>query len=138
MLHWTKMRKNSRKNLSEFYQILLLCWSLKLETRNLKKYLPRCLKKNIIEYNKVNPKLILNRCLICRWAGNLKGGIGWGVYWIPCEFYLMFLSREIEKKLFKYYTKIVIYQMLYRNSRFKQVIFSKYATNLKRRYPRGA
>ena len=44
----------------------------------------------------------------------------------------MFLSREIDKKkLCKYYTKIGIYQILYKDSRVKKIILSKYATNLK-------
>ena len=46
------------------------------------------------------------------------------------EFYLMFLSREIEIKLCEIYTKIYIYTILYKNSRFKRIIFSKYITNL--------
>ena len=41
----------------------------------------------------------------------------------------MFLSREIDIKLC--YTKIGIYQVSYKICRFKQIIFSKYATNLK-------
>ena len=39
----------------------------------------------------------------------------------------MFLSREINIKLSQIYTKIYIYN----NRRFKQNIFSSYATNLK-------
>ena len=50
----------------------------------------------------------------------------------PCEFYLMFLSQEIEIKLCQIYTKIGIYQILCKIRRFKQIIFSKYATNLKK------
>ena len=47
----------------------------------------------------------------------------------PCKLYLMFLSQEIDVKLCQIYTTIHIY--IYRNSRYKQIIFSKYATNLK-------
>ena len=43
----------------------------------------------------------------------------------------MFLSRENDIKLCQNYTKIHIYTILYTSSRFKQIIFSKYATNLK-------
>ena len=39
----------------------------------------------------------------------------------------MFLSREI-------YTKIHIYAILYKGCRFKQIIFSKYETNIKKNY----
>ena len=45
--------------------------------------------------------------------------------------YLMFLSREIDIKLCQIYAKNYIYKILYKNRRFKQIIFSKYATNLK-------
>ena len=63
----------------------------------------------------------------------MKGGIDWnlsylGVYQNSCEFYQMFLSREIDKELCQIYTKIGIYQILYKTSRFKQIIFNKYAT----------
>ena len=63
-------------------------------------------------------------------------GIGWNQSILevdrnPCEFYMMFLSSEIHIKLRQIYTKISIHQMLYKTSRFKQIIFSKYATNLK-------
>ena len=47
------------------------------------------------------------------------------------KLYLMFLSREINIELCQIYTKIHVYTILYRNSRFKQIIFSKYATNQK-------
>ena len=42
-------------------------------------------------------------------------------------------ENEIEKlkKSVKFYTKIHIYTSMYRNSRFKQIIFSKYTTNIK-------
>ena len=68
--------------------------------------------------------------------GKMKGGIGWnlsilGVDRDPEEFYLMFMSREIDIKLFKIYTKIYIYKIWYTNHRFKQIIFSKYVMNLK-------
>ena len=50
---------------------------------------------------------------------------------------LMFLSREIYENCVKFIRKCMyIYKMLYKNRRFKQIIFNKYATN--RRYPRGA
>ena len=67
--------------------------------------------------------------------GKIKGGIGWnliilGVNRDPWEFYLMFLSRENDIK-HKIYTKIYICKILYKNSRFKRIIFSKYTTNLK-------
>ena len=48
--------------------------------------------------------------------------------------YMMFLSREIDIKQCQIYTKflyVYIYTILYRNSEFKQIIFSKYATNPK-------
>ena len=41
----------------------------------------------------------------------------------------MFLFRGIDIKLCQIYTKI--HTILYKSSRFKQIIFSKYATNLK-------
>ena len=43
----------------------------------------------------------------------------------------MFLSREMNIKLCQIYTKIHIYAILYNGCRFKQIIFSKYETNLK-------
>ena len=43
----------------------------------------------------------------------------------------MFLSREIDFKLCQIYTNIYLYKILYKNRRFKQIIFRKYATNLK-------
>ena len=43
----------------------------------------------------------------------------------------MILFREIDIKLCQIYTKIFIYKILNENSRFKQIIFSKYTTNLK-------
>ena len=43
----------------------------------------------------------------------------------------MFLSREIDIKLCQNYTKADICQILYKSSRFKQIIFSKYETNLR-------
>ena len=43
----------------------------------------------------------------------------------------MFLSRETDIKLCQNYTKIHTYTNLYKSSRYKQIIFSKYATNLK-------
>ena len=43
----------------------------------------------------------------------------------------MFLSREIDIKLCQKYTKMHIYTILYKSNRFKQIIFSKYPTNLK-------
>ena len=48
----------------------------------------------------------------------------------PCKFYMVFLSREIDIKLCQVYTKIDPYKILYKNSRFKRIIFSKYTTNL--------
>ena len=42
----------------------------------------------------------------------------------------MFLSREIDIKLCQNYTKMYIYEILYKNRRFKQIIFSKYAITL--------
>ena len=61
----------------------------------------------------------------------MKGGIGWnlsilGVDRNPCQFYLIFLSREIDIKLCQIYKKISIYKIVYKNIRFKQIIFSKY------------
>ena len=49
----------------------------------------------------------------------------------PWKFYLMFLSREIDTKLFQIYTKNHKYTNLYRKIMFKQMIFSNSATNLK-------
>ena len=43
----------------------------------------------------------------------------------------MFLSRENYIKRCQICKKIHIYTIFYKNSRFKQIIFSKYATNLK-------
>ena len=45
----------------------------------------------------------------------------------------MFLSREIDIKLFQNYTKSYIYQISYKIRTIKQTIFNKYATNLKYR-----
>ena len=50
-------------------------------------------------------------------------GIDWDLY----KFYLMFLSREIDLKLFQNYAKMYIFKIC----RIKQIIFNKYATNLK-------
>ena len=67
----------------------------------------------------------------------MKGGLGWnlsilGVDQNPCEFYLIFLYWEIDKKKTVSNTlKIGVYQILYKIWRFKQIIFSKYANNLK-------
>ena len=66
----------------------------------------------------------------------MKGGIGWKLITLalegdPWNVYLKFLSREIDIKLCQFYTKIHIYTISCRNSRFKQLIFSIYATNLK-------
>ena len=43
----------------------------------------------------------------------------------------MFLFQEIEIKLCQSYTKTYIYEIWYKNLSFEQIIFSKYATNLK-------
>ena len=43
----------------------------------------------------------------------------------------MFLSREINIKLFQNYTKTYICKILYKSCSIKQIIFNKYATNLK-------
>ena len=61
----------------------------------------------------------------------MYGGIGWnlsilGVDQDPWEFFLMFLSRENDTKLCQIYKKISIYKIVYKNIRFKQIIFSKY------------
>ena len=42
----------------------------------------------------------------------------------------MFLSREIDIKLCQIYTKIHKYTILYKSSRYKQIIFHKYEINL--------
>ena len=42
----------------------------------------------------------------------------------------MFLSWEIDIKLCQICTKIFIFDILYKNHRFKQAIFNKYPTNL--------
>ena len=66
----------------------------------------------------------------------MKGGISWNLVtqeliqtlassiWRSCP------EKKI-KKMGQIYTKIGVYQNFYKNSRFKQIIFSKYATNLK-------
>ena len=43
----------------------------------------------------------------------------------PWKLYLMFLSREIDIQLCQIYTKTNIYTILYKSSRFNQIIFSK-------------
>ena len=51
----------------------------------------------------------------------------------------MFLSREIDIKLCQNYTKTYKYKILYKIRSIKQIIFNKYATNLKTTiYPRVA
>ena len=47
----------------------------------------------------------------------------------------MFLSREIDLKLCQNYTKMYIYQIVYKNCSIKQLIFNKYTNNRKRLYP---
>ena len=47
----------------------------------------------------------------------------------------MWLEILYLKGLCQIYTKIPIYSILYRNSRFKQIKFSKYTTNLKKDIP---
>ena len=47
----------------------------------------------------------------------------------------MFLSREIDLKLCQNYTKMHIYQIVYKNCSIKQLIFNKYTNNRKRLYP---
>ena len=49
----------------------------------------------------------------------------------PWKSYLMFMSRETDIKLCQIHTKIFIYTILYKSSKFKQIIFSKYTINLK-------
>ena len=66
----------------------------------------------------------------------MKGGIGWKLIAFaldrdPWLSYLIFLFREIYIKLCQIYTKIHINSILYRHRRFKQIIFSEHATNLK-------
>ena len=66
----------------------------------------------------------------------MKGGIGWnlrisGVDWYIQVIYLMFLSREIDIKRFKNYTKTYICKILFKICSIEQIIFNKYATNLK-------
>ena len=65
----------------------------------------------------------------------MKGGVGWNlsILWVdrdPWEFY-MSLSREVDIKLCQNCMKIYMYKILYKDSRFKQIIFSKYTTILK-------
>jgi len=43
----------------------------------------------------------------------------------------MFLSREIDIKLSQNYNNTYLHKIWYGNLSFKQIIFSKYATNLK-------
>ena len=45
--------------------------------------------------------------------------------------YMMFLSREIDIKQCQNYTKTHIFEIKYQILSFKQIIFSKCATNLK-------
>ena len=64
----------------------------------------------------------------------MTGGIWWNLRSSCLERYildihLMFLSREIDIKLCQNYTKTYMY--LYNSCSIKQIIFSKYATNLK-------
>ena len=66
----------------------------------------------------------------------MKWGIWWhmrisGVKRYIEDIYLMFLSREIDITLCQNYTKMFIYQILYKSCSIKQIIFNKYATNLK-------
>ena len=44
---------------------------------------------------------------------------------------MIFLSREIDIKLCQIYMKIHIYAIFYQSCSIKQIIFNKYATNLK-------
>ena len=71
---------------------------------------------------------------VCK--GKIKWGTGYNL--IPSaldrdqwEFYLMFLSPKTDIELCQMNTKIHIHTLLYRNSRLKQIVFSKYATSLK-------
>ena len=57
-------------------------------------------------------------------SGKMKGGKGWdldtlGFDWDILEFYLMFLSREINIKLCQSYTKTYIYEIWYKNLSFE-------------------
>ena len=61
----------------------------------------------------------------------MKGGIGWKLITLaldndPGKLYLMFLSREIDLQLCQIYTKINLYTILYKSSRFK---FSSYSAS---------
>ena len=60
----------------------------------------------------------------------MKGCIGWnlrilGVDRNPLEFYLLSLSRGIDVELCQIYTKIYIYKIMHKNSRFKYIICNK-------------
>ena len=60
----------------------------------------------------------------------MNGGIGWKLITLaldrdPWKLYLMFQSREIDIKLCQLYTKINIYTILNKSSRFKQIIFNQ-------------
>ena len=46
----------------------------------------------------------------------------------------MFLFRGFDIKLCQIYTKIHKHAILYKSCRFKQIIFSKYASNLQNEY----
>ena len=64
--------------------------------------------------------------------GKMKGDIGWSIITLaldrdPWKLYLMFLSREINWKLCQIYTKVYVFKILHKNSRFKQIIFRKKA-----------
>ena len=67
----------------------------------------------------------------------MKGGIGWnqiisGVKRYLSDNYLMFLSRDIDIKLCQNYAKTFICNnIVYKICNIKQIIFNKYATNLK-------
>ena len=64
----------------------------------------------------------------------MKEGIGWFLRISGAERHISiwcYVSRKIDIKLWQNYTKIHIETILYKRSRFKQIIFSKYSINLK-------
>ena len=63
--------------------------------------------------------------------GKMKGCIGFSSWSWPMKVISDVPVSRNDIKLCQNYMKIHIYTILYRNSRFKQIIFSKYATNLK-------
>ena len=101
---------------------ILISWGFKSFTRL--QYISAFILPKLV-HDMVRQKKVFVYCLWhcsqrdCK--GKMKEGIGWnlkilGVTW---EFYLMFLSQEIYKKLCQIFAKIYISKILYKNRRFK-------------------